>query len=470
MIVMIALLVSFSSCDDYLDINESPNAPTSINDLDLILADITSTTAYNLVGGGNFTRMTAQWMQHIANNAAPPSNDTYRFNTASFNNEWAFYSYAGILINSKIVIEQGTAAESWNHVAIAKIMTAHNYALLTDFFGEIPFTDAIKRTEVLTPTYDSQEQVYTGVQAMLDDAIVDIDKGAVLQVGGGDFFYGGDMAAWRKLAHALKARYYLRLTSAPGKTGAGQAQLAKDALANAMTSSLDEGAFQYTGEPGAEAPWQQWINKFSTTIQTGAYMINKLQGSNDPRLSIIADTAAGSIYVGHPNGTLATTALAAVSSIGSFFMDAGAAVPLMTYEEQLFLEAEANLWLNDLPAAQTAYEAGIRSHMDRLSGKGELGTIIDRPAQDTYLMNNPLNNLEDIINQKYIAAFIYSPVEAYNDYRRTGFPSDIQIAQNPDNIDQIPTRIPYTDTEINNNSVNVPANITRTSKVWWDAN
>lgn len=475
MVVATAVLFSFAACDDYLDINESPNAPTGINDQDLILSDITATTAYNLVGGGNFTRYSAQWIQHIANNAAPPSNDTYRFTTASFNNEWAFTSYAGVLINCKIVIDEGTPLGNWNHVAIAKIMMAHNYAILADFFSDIPFSQAILRTTNLNPSYDGQEQVFEGVQNLLDDAIVDIDKNSEIAVGSGDFFYGGDMAQWRKLAYALKARYHLRLTNAPGKTAAGQAQLAKDALANAMTGRMDEAAFDYTGEPGAEAPWQQWITKFATTIQISNYMVTTLLSSNDPRLSIIADTTAladtipNNNYVGHANGTLNTAALANISNIGAFFLDAAADVPLMTYEEQLFIEAEANLWLNDVPAAEMAYEAGVRSHMDRLSGQGELGTIIDRPAQDAYLLANPMDDQEDIIRQKYIAAFVYGSVEAYNDYRRTGFPSDIQVAQNAD-FNQIPTRIPYTDTEINNNSQNVPADVTETSLVWWDPN
>ena len=469
--LLMITLIGFSACEDYLDINESPNSPGSIDDQDLLLADITSTTAYNLVGGGNFTRYSAQWMQQIANNAAPPSNDTYRFNTSSFNNEWAFYSYAGVLINSKIVIDEGVELGNWNHVAIAQIMTAHNYAILTDFFGEIPFTQALQRSENLKPIFDSQETVYNGIHQLLDDAIANIDKASPIAVGGGDFFYGGDMSKWRKLAYSLKARYYLRLTNAPGYDASTQSQLALDALANGMEGQADVAYFDYINAEGSEAPWFQWVGKFANSMQMSNYFVNKLINNNDPRLAIFADTAAnaGLGYVGHPNGSLNTTALATVSNIGSYFMDASYNIPLMTYEEQLFIETEARFRANGLSDAQPTYEEAIRSSMDLLSGKGQTGVIVDRAAQDAYLQAHPLVDIESIIEQKYVAGFLNGAAEAYHDYRRTGFPNDIQPALNGD-YQQLPTRIPYTDTEINNNFDNVPEGITATSKVWWDAN
>ena len=463
------VLISLQSCQDWLDINVSPNAPSQISDYDLVLADMTATTAYNLVGGGNFTRFSAQWIQHIADASAPPSNDTYRFTTADFNNEWAFTSYAGILVNAKIVIDEASQSERWNHVAIAKILMAHNYAVLTDYFGEIPFSQALKRVDNLTPAYDSQEQVFTGIQQLLDDAIIDIDKNAAVQVGTGDFFFKGDMNKWRRTAYALKARYHLRLTNAPGKAATTQAQLALDAIEKAMTGAADEAQFAYIGAPGTEGPWNQWIAKFSRNIRISDYMVNLLTDLADPRLPVLANTNNGGIYKGYTNGAINNDPLATFSAIGAYYMAPKTSVPLMTYEEQLFLKAEAHLRLGDADAAAQAYSSGVRSHMNRLSGQGQTPTVIAAADVDAYLKAHPVNGLEDIIVQKYISGFLYASMEAYHDYRRTGFPSSLQPAQNAD-YQQIPTRIPYTDTELNNNQPNVPAGITATSKVWWDTN
>lgn len=465
----LALMAMVSSCNDYLDINTDPNQPEHPGDLDLLLADITSTTSYNLVGGGNWTRYGAQWIQHIANNANAPTVATYRFNTSSCNNEWAFYSYAGVLINCKKTIEFAEEDEQWHHAGIAQVLMAHNYALLADWWGDIPFSEALGRENNITPVFDDQQAVYAGIQDLLDEAIVNLLKTPDVGVGAGDFYFNGDAAAWLKVAYGLKARYHMHLTNAPGADAQTQATLAIDAITKGMTATADEARFDYQNSPGSEAPWNQWVTKFANSMQASKYMVDKLAATNDPRLPIYADLNQDTLYVGFTSGEQSTTTLGEISSIGSYFLDADFDVPLMTYTEQLFLKAEAHLVLGETAEAEAAYEEGIRTHMSQLSGNGELNTVISQTDQDDYIAAHPLNDLEDLINQKYIASYIVGSFEAYNDYRRTGFPSDLQAAPNGD-YDAIPTRMIYTDTEINNNVANVPTGVTPESKVWWDAN
>lgn len=465
--VVLLSLLALNACSDFLDINTSPNAPESPGDLDLVMADMTATTSYNLVGGGNWTRLGAQWIQHIANNAEAPSNDTYRINTSDMNNEWAFWSYAGVLINAKRTIEAGNESEQWHHVGISKILMAHNYALLTDFWNEIPFSEALQREDNGKPAYDSQEQVYQGIFEMLDEGIDLLGRPVNVGVGGGDLYYGGDAASWTRLANALKARYYLRLTNAPGQDDKKLAQQALDALAGAMTGPEDEARFPYSADPGSESPWNQWVAKFANNMVISKYIVDLLVAKNDPRLPVFADRNANGEYVGHANGGTTAPNLNLLSPIGTYFLDPALDFPMMTFVEQKFIEAEAH-WRLDRPAqAEAAYEAAIRAHMNQLSGRGELATVIDEATQDAYLAANPLTSLEDLITQKYIAGYVFSSFEAYNDYRRTGFPSSLQPAQNAD-FNQIPTRMIYTDTEVNNNNENVPQGVVLTDKVWWD--
>lgn len=468
--LILALGLALVACDDYLDINVNPNQPESPGDLDLLLADMTATTAYNLVGGGNWSRYGAQWMQHIANNATAPSNDTYRVNTSDCNNEWAFFSYAGVLINAKKMIELGEEAGQEHHVGVAKVMMAHNYALLADWWGDIPFTEALLRENNGKPVYDDQQTVYDGIQQMLDEGIASLGKESPISIGGGDLLLGGDPAAWVRFAYALKARYYLRLTNAPGQDDQNLSNLALAALDKAMTSPADEARFEYTSAPGQEAPWNQWVDKFANAIQMSDFFVSKLQALNDPRLPIMADAnGAAGIYIGHQNGGTPTQTLAEISNIGAYYLDPDLDIPMMTYVEQLFIKAEAQWRTGQTADAEQTYQDAIRTHMQQLSGNGELGTVITEGEIDAYLTANPLEDLGDLMEQKYIAGFLLSSFESYNDFRRTGFPDDIQPALNAD-YNQIPTRMIYTDTEVNNNAANVPPGITLTSKVWWDAN
>lgn len=465
--LVLALAIGLTACDDYLDINVDPNQPDKPGDFDLLLADMTATTAYNLVGGGNWSRYGAQWMQHIANNAEPPTNDTYRVNTSDCNNEWAFSSYAGVLINAQKTIDQAAAEERFHHIGVAKVLMAHNYALLSDWWGDIPFSAALGRENGLNPTYDSQQQVFSGIQDMLDDGIAELSKDSPQSLGGGDLLLGGDPAAWIRFAYALKARYAMRLTNAPGADDQAQSTAALAAIENAMTSRADEPSFAYTSDPGQENPWQQWITKFANGMQVSNYMVSKLQGLNDPRLPIMADTNNMGIYLGHVNGGPATNTLAEISSIGAYYLDPDLDIPMITYVEQLFIKAEAHWRLGNRADAEEAYAAAIREHMGQLSGNGEMSTTIADGEVDAYLTANPLTDLDVLITQKYLAGYLLSAFEAYNDYRRTGFPGDLAAVPNGE-VPQIPTRMIYTDTEVNNNLPNVPANVTLTSKVWWD--
>ena len=73
----------------------------------------------------------------------------------------------------------------------------------------------------------------------------------------------------------------------------------------------------------------------------------------------------------------------------------------------------------------------------------------------------------DIIITEYYLASYGNSVEAYNAYRRTGYPSNIQIPINDDNP-TFPRSFPYPDDAVDvNTSLTQKAN---TDKVFWDKN
>ena len=76
------------------------------------------------------------------------------------------------------------------------------------------------------------------------------------------------------------------------------------------------------------------------------------------------------------------------------------------------------------------------------------------------------NELKEIITQKYIAFYEFESIEAYNDYRRTGFP----VMTNPNNSNPnlgFVNRLPFPTSEVTSNSAHVPVVNIFQDKVWW---
>jgi hypothetical protein len=103
---------------------------------------------------------------------------------------------------------------------------------------------------------------------------------------------------------------------------------------------------------------------------------------------------------------------------------------------------------------------------------------ISDAAVTTYFTNNPsvailsgsnTRKLNQIMTQKWIA-WVGNGYEAYNDYRRTGFPR-LSLALNAqgDDPNVIPKRFVYPASELSGNANNAPNPAPGTTvPVWWD--
>jgi hypothetical protein len=137
-------------------------------------------------------------------------------------------------------------------------------------------------------------------------------------------------------------------------------------------------------------------------------------------------------------------------------------VELITYDELLFMSAEATLRASgNMPAAQTLFQSAITANMTKLG--------VSQSAITTYIAaNGTLAGTTDaaiatVASEEYIALFL-NP-ETWVLWRRTGSPSLTTTAPGND----IPRRLLYPQTEINFNGANVPSNVTLYSpKLFWD--
>jgi len=453
--ILYSILLLLSGCKKYIDVNQDPNNPADVRE-SLILAPV-EVAISQLQNGGRGVYVTAMYLQNAALAQDAPNTDTYRATNAEMNSTWNDL-YTTILKNLRLLQSKAEANKKQNYVAVAKILTAFALGTATDMWGDIPYSQAFNGFEKLNPVYDKQEEVYKTMQQLLDEAIVHIGKNDVIVPGKDDFYYGGDMEAWKKLAYTLKARYFMHLTKAPGYDAATQADLALAALDNGMQSNDDDLKMGYTGAAGQEGPWFLNFQPGEALVLASTFVDN-LISRGDPRLPAMVRPAESS---GQYRGRIIGSTIEAPENYSypsDFYAGNGASNYLVTFTEALFLKAEALLLKNGYAAAQPLYTAAIESHMEKLHISST--DVADYLAARGTLTNG--NALRLIMEEKAVGNFLN--FETYNDWRRTGYPT-LTIVQNAV-TDAIPRRLLYPESEkINNPQPQQSAKLT--DKVWWD--
>jgi hypothetical protein len=298
-IILIAASVCITGCQKFLDVNKDPNNPTDVQE-SLLLAPIEQNISDN-IQGGNASVNIQNYLQNIAPNQPNPGIWNYQSFNADFDGDWYVF-YVVCLNNLKILNEKAESGGNLNYAAIAKILTAYTLGTATDYWNEIPYSKGFDKNNFLVP-YDSQESIYDTVQAMLTRSISNIDASSGKVPGTDDYFYTGDMEKWRKAAWALKARFAIHLTKAPGHTASQQADEALGYLQNAMQSNDDDMKFSYEGSTGSENIWNLTFSPVTTYVLNET-LVNTLVNRNDPRLPVIVNPAEQTgLYNGRRIGT-----------------------------------------------------------------------------------------------------------------------------------------------------------------------
>ncbi|WP_291142554.1 SusD/RagB family nutrient-binding outer membrane lipoprotein [Flavobacterium sp. UBA7680] len=451
-LILTALSVGMlSSCQSELDhFNENPNDPMSSNPSLLLAAMEVSTFSTHTAG---LIRTSNIFDQHLAGTSIGQLGDIQRYfvSEQDVNNEWNTL-YGTTLMNGHI-LTRDFAAEYPYYTGMGQILTAINLGYATDLWGDVPYDEAFKADQGnRTPKYNTQEEIYQRLQAILDEAILNLQKPASNNLSvpaKDDYIFNGDTKKWIQIAYVLKARYSLRLTEVDTQA----AQKALDNLtASEISSNNDDANTFFPGTSNGLNQWYAFNESRVNYLKTGAYFVNSLKDNNDPRLSFAIAKDKNGNYTGNAADDLDTTSS---SYIGSAFASEKSPIGIVTYAEAKFIEAEAKFRLGQdaKPALQEAVAASV------LKVTGSTAKTEFLSAVTTTV------NLETIIQQKYLALFL--TMEPYNDYRRTGFP--VLVPNQSSQTKIIPVRLPTpSDERQYNPNATVVSNVT--TNVWWDKN
>lgn len=458
--VALLLLIGFTGCKKYLDINYDPNRPTEPT-INGILAATTQNTGLNVFRSANISNY---YVQYFASPNANSPTDIY--DRVDFSTTWRllYDNMADIYDLEQLAIKSGSTA----HLGMAKVMMAINLSLATNMWGNIPFTEALTG-KILSPKYDNAQDLHTRCLTLLDEGIVELRKNPTITVNNNaDFLHGGNRTFWIRTAFSMKARLLNQLSKTPSYNAAN-VLAAVDSSYTAAAQEARVTVFQLRN------PWATLARNNAALVLDAWLSTNLIESMNgvrygyvDPRISRFTDTTRFGDYRGTRNGAgrvgSGTLREESYLTTNGFYSADAAPLFVITLEEIKFIEAEAALRAS-LPArAYTAYIAGITAHMNKLG--------ISTANRDAYLARPQIGvgqgnlTLPVLFREKYIIMFL-SP-EAWVDARRFNYAyTGFQLPQSSLLTEPI-RRIDYPSTEQSLNSTNVPQVPALTQKLWWD--
>jgi hypothetical protein len=455
--IFIILSVVLVSCRKNFDeINTNPNNPERVNP-ELLMVNVVRSTVNQMTDDAfSVGNIVAQYAAEIRE----PGTDRYAWGSFSV---WS--NGYSTLRNVQNLYNIATERKLNNYKGIAHVMRALIFSRMTDCYGALPYSEALKgkaEDPVYTPKFDTQEEVYRGLIEELKQA------NQLLSATGGpvrnDILYNGDFLKWKKLANSLRLRLLLRRSAKVDPS----AEM-KEILNNAkefpiMETNADNAVLKYVESP----------NLFPVTGQRPGFFLDrrlsktladKLNEIGDPRLPVFAQPTAESVAAGQlrwvgvrngePDANLGSSIDKKVSALGSIYYN-GLQVPVpaqgivLTLAEVKFILAEASHrgWINGNP--KSLYEEGIKASMDYYrTVSGANITLSNEYLNQPGVAYTTANGLQMIGIQRWIALY-FNDLQGWHEWKRTGFPVLTPSFVNNNN-NRIPVRFLYpTDLQVTN--------------------
>ncbi len=511
-------LLTFSACDtgELHDLNVNPQALNEIN-----MNFLFSNAQLSLSDGGPESNRylnwrtnvgyASYWMQHLATlgNSLNQAGDKYFVNVEADDAPWD-YGYSGHLKNIHEVLKQtgpGGFEEGRrpNTREAARILRAFAYLRLTDWYGNVPYSEAGAGFDgIFFPVYDSQELIYTALFQELEEAGAAISTSKADDgFAAADMIYQGDITKWKKWANSLILKMAMQISDVNPTLAA---QKVTQALSGVGVFSSNE---DIPWVPHADGP-SVWVNQngLSRAFISGdggqsrvmsKTLIDALKGTDpddasddDPRLMIYTDGVNDNLdplaQEGMPNGLDSGTidgytgvsgsdVNILFSTLNTLFFKVDSPYKLMTYAEIEFLQAEASeRGIGTVGgSAESHFNAGVKAAMQMWTPYDPSFVVSDGAVNDylaLYPYTSGATGLQMIAEQQWLNGML-SWWDAWTYWRRMDLPQ-LTPVDYPGNVTggQIPTRLLYPSKEIAANNENLQAGGTKPNthvgKVWWD--
>lgn len=484
-IFILATGILISCTKNFKEMNTDPNRPKEITP-GVMLGQMQYRIINSSISGArNFTH---ELMQVDAPRSSSGGAGLHRYVVNPGAAVWSnFFEY---LTNIEDIYSISTRLGENNYRAIALVYKTWAYSILTDLYGDVPYSQAIQATNgIFQPAFDKQKDIYISLLKNLDTANNLFNTTKALTYGG-DIVYNANavtggvnagLVKWKKFCNSLRLRLLLRISKRNGEINVNEQitnMLANPATYPVFTANADDAIFRY---PGTYPYFNPYYNARQLDWRDGTYFtkffINKMNTDNDPRRSVWATqvvVGGNNVWQGIESGYPATTEYQVGKN--SSYTDALKTLPqlgvMMTYSEVEFIKAELSLkGFNTGKTPKQHYEAGIAASMTQWGTTLPAGYLTQPGVLYDVAATNEAQ-LEQIMLQKYYAYF-FVDYQAWFEKRRTGYPilprgSGIPVEN------KFPWRVPYPTYLQSLNPDNLAAATAAMGgdrsdvKVWWD--
>lgn len=484
-IAALGLSLSISSCKKYLDVNKNPNIAQSATTATLLPSCemyIASTMGVDLEINGSI------WAQYWTQSPLASqyrSLDQYEPTSQTYETPWTnLYTGAG-----ENLVQLDQLAQSQNkkqYRAIAFLLKAYMFQVVTDGWGDAPFSQALQGlNDTTSPKYDVQQVIYKGILNYIDSANALIDPSDPAAPGGDDLIYGGNMAEWQKFSNTLQLKVLLRLSGKdPNTAQTGIAALY--ATGPSFIGTGDDAQVNFSSASGNKNPL------FSEEVAVGSTQnlvasntcIDSMVSNGDARVGVFYEPDGNGNYTGILQGNLSavtTISIASYNTAGDAQdpRSATAPVKLITSYESYFLQAEAaargwgggsdaDLFTQGITASFQAYSSQMAAN--GVSADSALAAYLANANWAQYpVSGSSSQKVRYIITQKWFSMCGNQGFEAWTEWRRTGYPDFFTISASSLIGQNFPRRFLYPFSEVTRNA-NFPGLLPVTTPVWWDVN
>lgn len=468
---LIALVLSGAvGCKKFGDFgttNDNPAATTKANVAALMTNSIAS------LGGYAFNATSGMYCQYFSQTQYPDVM-LYSLNQGSFTG-----NYSGVLYDLQNIQIQNA---SNNQNQVAKILQQYIFWNITDQWGDVPYSQALKGIEFNTPVYDTQENIYKGMIAALTSAASSFDGSAI----SGDIIFNGDVSSWKRLANSLRLVMSIQLSKKyPGAADYAATQF-KAALADAggvITTNAQNFQINFPGGNYKSPYWNQYNGR--KDLAESKTMTDLTENLSDLRQSVFggASEQPGNVTtsnVGVPYGKdrKTTEDFATDNSTWARVLRGdkrteSSPTYILTAAQVALVRAEAaNLgWTTEPMVA--LYNQGIALSFEQWGVGTPSAGYLSNPGVALGAIGAS-NNVKNISVQRYLASYPDGQ-QGWNIWRKTGFPVLTPASAAVNTSKQIPRRIAYSPNEQTSNKANNDAAIarltggnTQDAKIWWD--